>query len=130
MRDSSSDILGTSLLSLDGSALYHAIDQLHYGFEDVPDFAKVALKSIQDDYTRSISIDDSMSAIFRASHSELQNCVDDIKKAFYVLCQISLTFCLSDREAEAREYAPAKPVRCNPSTRIFLSNSSQGISSG
>ena len=73
------------LLSLDGSALYHAVDRLHYGFNEVPGFAKVALKSIQDDYTRSISIDDCTSAILRAPRNELQNCVDDIKKAFEAL---------------------------------------------
>ena len=78
-------LLSGILLSLDGSALYHAINRLHFGFEDVPGFAKVALKSIQDDYTRSISIDDCISTILRASQSELQNCVVDIKKAFEAL---------------------------------------------
>ena len=78
-------ILSAILLSLEGSALYCAVDRLHYGFEDVPGFAKVALKSIQDDYTRSISIDDCASAILRAPHDELQKCVDDIKKAFEAL---------------------------------------------
>jgi hypothetical protein len=53
---------------------------LHYRFGGVPGFAKVALKSIQDDYTRSISIDDCASAILRAPHSEVQDCVEDIKK--------------------------------------------------
>ncbi len=75
-------LLSAILLNLEGSALYHAVNQLHYGFEGVPGFTKVALKSIQDDYTRRISIDDCMSAILRASHSELLNCVDDIKTAF------------------------------------------------
>jgi hypothetical protein len=78
-------LLSGILLSLEGSALYHAVDRLHYGFGDVPGFAKVALKSIQDDYTRSISTDDCASAILRAPHNELQNCVDDIKKAFEAL---------------------------------------------
>lgn len=78
-------LLSGILLSLEGSALYHAVDRLHYGFGDVPGFVKVALKSIQDDYTRSISIDDCASAILRAPHKELQNCVDDIKKAFEAL---------------------------------------------
>ncbi len=78
-------LLSGILLNLNGSALYHAINRLHNGFEGVPGFAKVALKSIQDDYTRSISIDDSMSTILRSSHSELQTCVDDIKKAFETL---------------------------------------------
>lgn len=78
-------LLSGILLSLEGSALYHAVDRLHYGFRDVPGFAKVALKSIQDDYTRSISTDDCASAILRAPHNELQNCVDDIKNAFEAL---------------------------------------------
>lgn len=77
--------LSSILLGLEGSALYRAVDRLHYGFATVPGFAKVALKSIQDDYTRSISIDDCMSAILRSPHKELQNCVDDIKKAFEAL---------------------------------------------
>lgn len=78
-------LLSDILLSLEGIALYHAVDRLHYGFEDVPGFAKVALKSIQDDYTRSISIDDCASAILRTPPNELQKCVDDIKKAFEAL---------------------------------------------
>jgi len=73
------------LLRLEGSALYRAVDRLHYGFEAVPGFIKVALKSIQDDYTRSISTDDCATAILRAPHNELQNSVDDIKKAFEAL---------------------------------------------
>ena len=73
------------LLSLEGSALYRAVDRLHYGFKEVPGFAKVALKSIQDDYTRSISIDDCMTAISSAPHSELLNCADDIKKVLSAL---------------------------------------------
>jgi hypothetical protein len=78
-------LLSGILLSLEGSALYHAVDRLHYGFMAVPGFIKVALKSIQDDYTRSISIDDCASAILRAPYKELQNCVDDIRKAFEAL---------------------------------------------
>jgi hypothetical protein len=78
-------LLSGILLSLEGSALYHAVDRLHYGFHDVPGFAKVAMKSIQDDYTRSISIDDCASAILGAPNIELQSCVDDIKKAFEAL---------------------------------------------
>lgn len=77
--------LSSILLGLAGSALYRAVDRLHYGFATVPGFAKVALKSIQDDYTRSISIDDCMSAILRSPHKELKNCVDDIIKAFEAL---------------------------------------------
>ena len=78
-------LLSVILLSLEGSALYHAVDRLHYGFKEVPGFAKVALKSIQDDYTRYISIDDCISAILEAPHSELLNCADDIKKALSAL---------------------------------------------
>ena len=78
-------LLSNILLSIEGSALYQAVNHLHYGFRDVPGFAKVVLKSIQDDYTRSISTNDCVSAILRSSHNELQNCVDDIKRAFEAL---------------------------------------------
>ena len=78
-------LLSGILLSLEGSALYHAVNRLHYSFMNVPGFTKVALKSIQNDYTRSISIDDCASAILRAPHNELQSCLDDIKKAFEAL---------------------------------------------
>ncbi|GAB6094193.1 hypothetical protein JCM14469_04450 [Desulfatiferula olefinivorans] len=78
-------LLSGILQSLEGSALYHAVDRLHYQFYDVPGFVNVAMKSIQDDYTRSISIDDCATAILRAPHGELQSCVDDIKKAFEAL---------------------------------------------
>ncbi|WP_223498202.1 hypothetical protein [Serratia sp. JSRIV001] len=78
-------ILSNILFSLEGSALYHAINRLQYRFEDVPGFVKVALKAIQDDYTRSISIDDCASVILRAPRHELQNCIGDIKKSFEAL---------------------------------------------
>ncbi len=78
-------LLSGILISLEGSALYCAVDRLHYGFKDVPGFVKVALKSIQDDYTRYISTDDCATAILGAPHNELQDCVDDIKKAFEAL---------------------------------------------
>ena len=77
--------LSEVLFSLEGSVLYHAVDRLHYGFNDVPGFCKVALKSIRDDYTRGISTDDCVTTILRAPQSELQNCVDDIKIAFEAL---------------------------------------------
>ena len=78
-------LLSGILLRLEGSALYRAVDRLHYGFEDVPGFARVALKSIQDNYTRSISTEDCTSVILRTPHNELQNYVDDIKEAFEAL---------------------------------------------
>jgi len=78
-------LLSSTLLSLEDDALYRAVDRLYLGFRDVPGFVKVALKAIQDDYTRSISIDDCMSAILRAPQIELQNSIDDIKKAFLAL---------------------------------------------
>ena len=73
------------LLSLEGSALYHAVEWLHCSFKEVPGFTKVALKSIQDDYTRSISIDNCVSTILSAPHSEIVNCAGDIKRAFSAL---------------------------------------------
>lgn len=78
-------ILTRILLSLDGHPLYHAVDRLHHGFNDVPGFVKVALKSIQDSYTRSISIDDCTSAILEAPPNELQGSVGEIKNAFEAL---------------------------------------------
>lgn len=78
-------LLSNILLSLEGSALYQAVNHLHYGFREVPGFTKVVLKAIQDDYTRSISTNDCESAILRSPHNELQNCVDDIKRAFEAL---------------------------------------------
>jgi len=74
--------LSAILLTLEGGALYHAVDRLCYGFAEVPGFAKVALKAIRDDYTRSISIDDCTSTILRAPHQELKNCLDEIQMAF------------------------------------------------
>ena len=78
-------ILSGILFELEGRALYQAVNQLHYGFADAPGFLKVALKSIQDNYTRRISIDYCVTTILRASKSELQNHVDDIKTAFDAL---------------------------------------------
>lgn len=77
--------LSNILLNLKGSALYHSINRLHYHFDNVPEFVKVALKAIQDEYTRNISIDDSVSVILRVPSNELQNCKEDIQKAFNAL---------------------------------------------
>ncbi len=79
------ELLSGILLSLEESALYDAVGRLHYDFGNVPGFVKVALKSIQDGYTRSISTDDCASVILRAPQNELQNCLDDIRKAFEAL---------------------------------------------
>lgn len=78
-------LLSNILLNLEGRALYHAVDRLWMGFAKVPDFSKVALKAIQDDYTRSISTDDCIAMLLRAPREELKNCVDDIKRAFKAL---------------------------------------------
>ncbi|HGU9769216.1 TPA: hypothetical protein ACNFOQ_000736 [Morganella morganii] len=78
-------LLSNILLSLKGSALYDAINRLRYYFDDVPGFVKVALKAIQDEYTRSISIDGCISVILRAPHDELRNCKEDLQKAFNAL---------------------------------------------
>ena len=96
------ELLSGILYSLEGSALYRAVDRLHYGFKEVPGFSKVALKSIRDDYTRSISIDDCVTTILGAPQGELQNCVDDLKTAFY-----SLKPFRSNNFSEALLYATA-----------------------
>lgn len=78
-------LLSAILLTLEGSALYKAVDRLHRGFAEVPGFAKVALKAIQDDYTRSISTDDCASAILNTSRQELRRCVDELQVALETL---------------------------------------------
>ncbi|WP_265671403.1 hypothetical protein [Klebsiella grimontii] len=78
-------LLSSILLSLKGSALYHAINRLRYHFNNVPGFVKVALKAIQDDYTRRISVDDCISVILRATHDELRNSKEDLENAFNAL---------------------------------------------
>lgn len=77
--------LSDVLYNLEGASLYRAIDWLHHFFRNVPGFTKVALKAIQDNYTRSISIDKCMSVILRATKTELQSCVLDIQKALETL---------------------------------------------
>lgn len=76
------------LLSLKDHALYHAVDRLH--FRRFPGFTKVALKSIQDPYTRSISKDNSIDSIMRSSAYELQVSTSEIQKAFEALIPFSL----------------------------------------
>lgn len=71
------------LLSLKGHVLYHAVDRLH--FRALPGLSKVALKSIQDPYTRSISKEDSIDSIMRSSVNELQCSIQEIQKAFDAL---------------------------------------------
>lgn len=77
--------LSNLLLKLDGPALYHAIDKLVYSFREIPGFVKVALKSLIDQYTRSISTDDCVTAILRTPLEELRDHADDIEIAFDVL---------------------------------------------
>lgn len=74
-------MLSHMLLQLEDGALYQAINQLHYRFGDVPGYIRVALKAIQSNYTRSISIDDCVSVILMTSKSELKSCVGEFQKA-------------------------------------------------
>jgi hypothetical protein len=75
-------LIGT-LLSLKDNVLYHAVDRLH--FRGIPGFTKVALKSIQDPYTRSISKEDCIDSIIKSSVNELQISTQEIQKAFVAL---------------------------------------------
>lgn len=75
-------ILSSILMTLEEGALYHAVNRLRYSAKDIPGFVKVALKSIQNPYTRSISIDDCVSVILAAPDSELRKCVEDLNEAF------------------------------------------------
>jgi hypothetical protein len=78
-------LLSSLLLKLDGHTLYRAIDNLVYSFQDAPGFVAVALKALADEYVRSISIDDCVTAILRAPLNELWEHADDIEAAFDVL---------------------------------------------
>ncbi|SFA93450.1 hypothetical protein SAMN03159496_01016 [Rhizobium sp. NFR07] len=73
------------LLTLDDDALYKAVDDLVFSFQDVPGFTKVALKALSSDYTRSISTEDCVTAIVRAPIKDVRECGDEIEKAFDVL---------------------------------------------
>jgi hypothetical protein len=59
------------------------VDRLH--FRGIPGFTKVALKSIQDPYTRSISKEDCIDSIIKSSVNELQISTQEIQKAFVAL---------------------------------------------
>lgn len=78
-------IFSNVLLKLEGYPLYDAISRFYYSFINVPDFIKVALKSIQDNYTRSLSIDNCKFVILKSPKNELKNCIDEIVKAFNCL---------------------------------------------
>ena len=78
-------VISGILLELEGLALYKAVDHLHRGFNEVPGYVRVALKAIQNEYTRSISMDDCVTAILQAPEAELKLCVGEIVAAFYAL---------------------------------------------
>ena len=78
-------VLSNILLKLEDDALYKATNNLSSRFQNAPDFVKVALKSIQSEYTRGISIDRCLSIILQATKSELSNCVQEIKNALIAL---------------------------------------------
>ena len=82
-------LLSTILLGAEGSALYQAVNRLHYGFTSVPGYASVAFKSIQDEFTRSVSIEDCISTILKAPRRELEACIDDAKRALGALSPFS-----------------------------------------
>ncbi|EIT7020332.1 hypothetical protein MA615_000604 [Vibrio vulnificus] len=77
--------LSNILLKLDGSALYHVINRAGYRLKQIPNFSKVALKAIQDIYTRQISIEDCQDIILSSSKKDLKNNITDIVKALSAL---------------------------------------------
>ncbi|EGQ7962957.1 hypothetical protein HRO21_004684, partial [Vibrio parahaemolyticus] len=77
--------LSNILLKLDGSALYHVINRAGYRLKQIPNFSKVALKAIQDSYTRQISIEDCQDIILSSSKKDLKNNITDIVKALSAL---------------------------------------------
>lgn len=76
------ELLSGILLSLEEGALYHAVDRLYLSFLQAPGFVKVALKALQDDYTRSISTDDCETTILRTPPDELRKSIDELQAAF------------------------------------------------
>ena len=77
--------LADILFRLEEGALYRAIDRLGYRFRDVPGFSKVAIKALQDDYTRSISIERAVMSILSAPAHELRSSFDELQQAFETL---------------------------------------------
>lgn len=74
--------LSKILLSLEEDALYEAINTLHYHFNNIPSFIDVALKAIQDEYTRNISIDNCLSVILKSTPDNLRDSKTNLQKAF------------------------------------------------
>lgn len=74
--------LSKILLNLEGNALYTAINTLHYHFNNVPGFIEVALKAIQDEYTRNISINNCLAVILKSTPDNLRNSKSSLQKAF------------------------------------------------
>ncbi|XZU98536.1 hypothetical protein ACT4YK_04455 [Acinetobacter baumannii] len=77
--------LSNILLKLENNALYKATNDLSSRFRNTPDFVKVALKSIQSEYTRQISIDRCLRIILQAPKNELVNSNEEIKAALVKL---------------------------------------------
>lgn len=82
LRGRFGELLSDILLSLEEGALYRAVDRLYLSFSQTPSFVKVALKALQDDYTRSISTDDCETTILRAPSDELKKCINELQTAF------------------------------------------------
>lgn len=78
-------LLSAILLKQEGSALYHAVNQSGYRFKTLPSFLKVALKAIQDSYTRGISISDCKDIILSSTKHELINSKEEIVGALELL---------------------------------------------
>ncbi|TWB43568.1 hypothetical protein FBZ98_1224 [Rhizobium sp. ERR 922] len=106
------------LVRLEGDALYSAVRDLNQHLGEAPGFLKVILKAWRDDYVRSISIDDCISAILRAPLEQLRECTEEIIAAFRAITPIEpedivealvLIFSLSraTRFATARDCAQA-----------------------
>ncbi|MDV7574186.1 hypothetical protein ACT41I_07250 [Acinetobacter baumannii] len=85
MKGQKGKFLSSILLNLEGDALYKATNHLSSRFRNTPDFLKVALKSIQSEYTRQISIDSCLRFILQAPKSELINSNKEIRAALVKL---------------------------------------------
>lgn len=82
LRGRLGELLNGILLSLEEGALCYAVDCLYQRFLHAPGFVKVALKALQDDYTRSISTENCVTTILRSPSDELRKCSDELQAAF------------------------------------------------
>ena len=77
--------LSKILLQREEKALYEAVNQPSYRLKSLPNYTKVALKAIQDNYVRSITIDYCETVLLESDKEELADNLAELIKAFEAL---------------------------------------------